>query len=135
MELVSTSMRLDPECLPPTERAMTFHAYRVHLQVAQWKTLDLDCLNPLKWGWYLKNRIMTPEKTDQEPATERLLQVIRCSCKTTNKNMCVRNVCSCFRSGLKCVAACSGCRGESCGNSTIHDEVPDDEENIDSYFD
>ena len=60
MESVSTSMQLLPENLPPTERALTFHAYRVHLQVAQWKALSLDCLNPLEWGWFQKDGIIAP---------------------------------------------------------------------------
>ena len=72
MESVSTCMHLQPESLPPTEQALMFHAYRVHLQVAQWKTLSLYCLNPLEWGWSMKDRTLTPEMTDLEPAPERL---------------------------------------------------------------
>ena len=75
MEFVSTSMQLLPENLPPTERALTFHAYRVHLQVSQWKALSLslslspslclDCLNPLAWGWFQKDGIIAPVMTDK----------------------------------------------------------------------
>lgn len=127
MESVSTSMRLLPENLPPTERAVVFHAYRVHLQVAQWKALSLDCLNPLEWGWLQKDGIITPVLTDQRAAPERLLCFVRCKCKSSNKKPCSGNVCSCVRNGLKCVAACSGCRGESCCNSTTYQEHLADE--------
>ena len=70
MEFVSTSMQLLPETLPPTERALTFHAYRVHLQVSQRKALSYDCLNPLQWVWFQKDGIIAPVMTDQEPAPE-----------------------------------------------------------------
>ena len=68
MESVATSMHLKPENLPPTAHAPMFHAYRVHVQVAQWKALSLDCLNPLEYGWTQKDGIMTPAMTDQEAA-------------------------------------------------------------------
>ena len=135
MESVSTCMHLQPESLPPTEHALMFHAYRVHLQVAQWKTLSLNCLNPLEWGWSLKDGTMTPVMTDLEPAPERLLRFIRCKCKISNKNVCAGNICSCVRRGLKCVSACSGCRGESCCNSIVPAELPVDDDYNESDFD
>lgn len=133
MESISTSMNLHPENLPPTERALIFHAYRVHAQVAQWKSLSLDCLNPLEWGWSLKDGMMTPVMTDQEAAPERFLMFIRCKCKSMKKRLCGQNTCSCVRNGLKCVQACSGCRGETCENSSELEE-PAWEEDNDSDF-
>jgi hypothetical protein len=123
MESVATSMHLQPENLPPTEQALMFHAYRVHVQVAQWKALSLDCLNPLEWGWTQKDGIMTPVMTDREAAPERLLIFIRCKCKSSKKRLCGGKTCSCVRNGLKCVSACSGCRGQSWENSTGPEEA------------
>ncbi len=39
LEMVSTSKAIDPQKLPPTERAAYFHSLRVHLQVVLWKEL------------------------------------------------------------------------------------------------
>ena len=126
-------MQLLPENLPPTERALTFHAYRVHLQVSQWKalSLSLDCLNPLEWG-FQKDGIIAPVMTDQEPAQEKLLCFVRCKCKSSSKNPCSGNVCSCVPNGLKCVPACSGCRGTSCNNSTFYKDISIEEDDIEN---
>ena len=130
MELVTTSLSLQPENLPPTERAIYYHALRVHLQVAQWKSLDINCLNPVEWGWQATDNGLEPIKTDLEAASNDVLQFIRCKCKLSSKNACGTRLCSCFKSGLKCVSACGDCRGESCEN-TVKMEDLDDEENLD----
>ena len=44
IEMVATCNEVEPENLPPTERATYFHALRVNLQVCQWMNLDLHCL-------------------------------------------------------------------------------------------
>ena len=44
MKAVATWSVLEPETLPPREHAMHFHSFRVHLQVCQWKYLNLHCL-------------------------------------------------------------------------------------------
>ena len=82
MNVMTPSSVIQPENLPPTERAKHYHTLRVHLQVAQWKDLSLTCLDPKEWGWKEKNVVMEPVKTDIEPAPVWLLQVIRCNCKT-----------------------------------------------------
>ena len=117
MESVTTSLTLRPQSLPPSQRAVHFHALRVHLQVCQWSTLDLKCLNPLDWGWYQMKDNLQPIKTDLEPAPVDMLNFTRCNCKTSSKNTCGSLMCSCFRSGLKCVAACGICREEFCNNT------------------
>lgn len=48
--MVLGKKKLKSESLPPTVRAVYFHALRVHLQVCQWATLNLTCLNPTEWG-------------------------------------------------------------------------------------
>ena len=52
MGSVTISLTLRPQNLPPSERAIHFHALRVHSQVCEWSNLDLECLSPLDWGWY-----------------------------------------------------------------------------------
>jgi len=39
--VASNSMSLDPQKLPPTERAAYFHGLRAHLQIILWKTLAI----------------------------------------------------------------------------------------------
>ena len=115
-DMVTRGKKLIPEALPPTERATYYHALRVHYQVAQWKCLSLDVLEPCDWGWFTNNGKLFPTMTDQEPAPASLLNYIRCNCKLTSKNTCGTNLCSCRRNGLKCVRACGECRGMNCNN-------------------
>ena len=88
MEAVTTSLSLNPENLHPTERAIFFHVLRVHLQIAQWKLLDVSCLNPLEWGWKTTDPGLEPVKTDLETAPEKFLQFIHCKFKLSSKNCC-----------------------------------------------
>ena len=126
MEMVSTSKTtIDPQKLPPTERAAYFHSLRVHLQVILWFKLTNKNLDPLQWGWKLADTILTPVLTDLDAAPESLLKFVRCKCKLSTRNPCGNNSCSCRKHGLKCVTACGNCRGESCQNSeevTLDDE-------------
>ena len=98
-----------PENLPPTESTAISHSLRVHQQTITWETLAATTPNPLQWGW-------KPIQTDENVAPSELLKFIRCSCKSLN-NMCSTNQCTCKRYGLKCVAACGKCRGETCENN------------------
>ena len=118
MEMVSLAKTsIDPQKLPPTERAAYFHSLRVHLQVILWKRLTNTDLDPEKWGWKLYDSALTPVMTDQEVAPESLLKFIRCKCKVSSRNPCGTNICSCRKNGLKCVTACGDCRGENCKNA------------------
>ena len=127
MESLSTCTSVNPATLPPTEAAAYYHALRVHLQVSQWKQLDLGCLLPTEWGWKLEGGVLVPHKTDLEPAPGSLLKCIRCSYKVSSKNTCGTNSCTCRKSGVKCVSACTDCRGQNCNNTV--DVVEDDDEN------
>ena len=103
MEAASTSSSLN---LPRTKRAIFLHALCVHFQVAQWKLLDINCLNPLEWGWKTTDSGLEPVKADLDAAPENLLQFICFKCKLSLKNTCGTQLCLCFRSGLQCVPAC-----------------------------
>ena len=118
MQMVSTSKTtIEPQKLPPTENAAYFHALRVHLQVILWQKLSHNCLDATQWGWKVADNQLTPIFTDLDAAPEGLLNFVRCKCKLTTANPCGSNSCSCRKHGLKCVAACGECRGESCRNA------------------
>ena len=57
--------------------------------------------------------------TDKEAGPKNLLAILRCKCKLTSRNVCGTNLCTCRKSGLKCVAACEGCRGDECNNAVL----------------
>jgi hypothetical protein len=106
-------LRPQPERLPPTERSASFHIMRVHLQAIHCKTLALNDLDPLKWGWQVLNGTFVPIMTDLPAAPEDVLNIVRCKCKTG----CTSSLCSCRKNGLSCVAACGHCHGDSCSNA------------------
>ena len=97
------------ETLPPTKAAARFHSFRTYLQVQTWVGSEL---NPLEWGWRKENDLLTPVKCNMLAAPERLLNVIRCNCKTG----CDTKRCSCRKHGLKCTGCCGECKGTSCSN-------------------
>ena len=108
----------EPSKMPPTERSAYFHGLRVHLQIMTWKMLQND-IDPEEWGWCKKDNELVPIMTDNDVAPENLLKVIRCNCKTTSRNQCGSNLCSCRKHGLKCVSTCGNCFGESCENKEV----------------
>ncbi len=128
MHMVATSMsNIEPQRLPQTERAAYFHCLRVHNQVRVWKTFDRCLESPEEWGWKIVDHVLTPVMTDKESAPENLLVIIRCKCKLSSKNQCGTNLCSCRKSGLKCAAACEGCRGDDCNNAQepfVNSDIP-----------
>lgn len=115
---------LQPENLPPTSSAASFHSQRVYLQVQEWRGNTLD---PQNWGWRLSESSLIPVHTDRPPAHELLLEMIRCNCKTD----CNTQRCSCKKNGLECSVACGVCKGESCLNSHVPDFDDELEDNND----
>ena len=63
MKMAASAQKIDPSKLPPTEDAAVQHILRVYLQVLQWNTLQERDINPLEWGWKLKQGRMTPVMT------------------------------------------------------------------------
>ena len=123
MEMASCGKTLEPERLPPTERAAFSHCLRVHHQVILWRELS----NTMQWGWKLDGKILMPIMTDLDPAPDNMLKFIRCKYKVTSRNHCGT---SCRKNGLKCVVYQQDCRGETCNNS--EQIIMDLEENLDS---
>jgi len=76
--MASNSMSLDPQKLPPTERAAYYHGVRVHLQIILWKTLANSCddLDPQQWSWRLDRDVLSPIMTDLDAAPDNLLKFI-----------------------------------------------------------
>ena len=70
------------------------------------------------------NGRMLPIQTDRQPAPDKLLNVIRCKCKTE----CRTARCTGKKHGLECSPMCSDCRGLSCFNSFTIENVIDDHE-------
>ena len=132
LELVTTSKAIDPQKLPPTERAAYFHSLRVHLQIILWKELKQKDIrfNPEQWGWKLNDSTLIPVMTDIPAGLENLLKFVRCKCKLSSRNPCGTNACTCRKNGLKCVTACGDCRGNDCKNAE-NIALDDTEENND----
>ena len=114
-ELIANNKTIQPERLPPTERAAYHHSLRVHLQVMRWIHLDNSKLNALEWGRKLDRGLLRPVMTDAAPAPDDILKFIKCNCKALN-NLCGSYQCSCRKNGMKCVPACGICHGLSCSN-------------------
>ena len=111
--IASSTSKIEPQKLPPTGSAAYFHSLRVHFQVRMWKSFDSCHEDPLEWGWKKVNDQFLTILIGKDPAPENLLKMIPCKCKLSSKNACGTN-CSCKKNGLRCVAACEGCRGQSC---------------------
>ena len=111
---------LQPEKMPPTNRAAFFHGLRAHHQIVIWKILnDKDViLDPKDWGWFVSEDAISPIKTDNNVAPKSLLKVVRCTCKSST-NQCGSNRCSCRKNGLRCMSTCGECCGEDCQNKEV----------------
>ena len=81
-----------PENPPLTMPATKFHSFRAYFQVMTWKGNELP--NPEDWGWYKKDELLYTVLTDLAPASEYLLKIIRCACKTGYFQ------CQCKKNGL-----------------------------------
>ena len=105
------------------------HCFRVHFQVCVWKSLDSCHEDPLECGWRKVNDQFLPIMTDKDAAPENLLKIIRCKYQLSSKNVFGTNLCSCKKSRLRCVAACRGCRGQSCLN--VDEPLVEDDDEVD----
>ena len=59
--------RINPSLLPSSSRAAYYHGLRVYLQIKVWKALSDTDLEPIQWGWKLRNYSFVPIMADQEP--------------------------------------------------------------------
>ena len=62
---------------------------------------------------------LVPITTDKDVASANILKVIKFKCKSTSKNQCGTNLCSCKKNGLKCMSAYRGCHREDWNNKKV----------------
>ena len=123
--VASSKTGVKPESLPPTESAAGLHAQRVYLQVQEWKHLEqANKLQPVDWGWQIKNGKLVPSITIVRLAPQDLISIVRCSCKTSG---CASKSCSCRKAGQPCVSACQNCSINGCNNQ---EQVEEDDEAV-----
>lgn len=118
----NSTTAVQPRTLPPTSAAAKYHSLRVYQQVQFWMGNGQD-VSPEQWGWNVKKGKLVPILTDNPPAPQELLKVIRCKCQTG----CYTMKCTCRSNGLDCSMACSECRGV-CANTSFPDDDTDSEE-------
>ena len=92
-KVLSTSIDIKCEKLPPTSCAAEQHMYRVFHQVQQWNEQTLD---PTAWGWKLKKGHYFPVTTLKAIAPKDLLDNVSCKCA---KSGCGK-ACSCRKANL-----------------------------------
>ena len=132
MKITSSKQKLGK--LPLTERAAYFHSLRVYHQVREWNTLEQNNGLATEWGWKIEDNSLRPILTDEAPAPDEILNVVRCNCSMGGKNPWGGSRCSCVANGLKCVPACGNCRGSECLNydktvgDTNHAELEEEED-------
>ncbi len=71
MEMMSNGKVLEPERLPPTERAAFFHSLRVHYQVVVWTQPSDDKLDPMILVVELPCRLLVSARGDVGPPTRK----------------------------------------------------------------
>ena len=85
IEITATKDEIKIESLPPSENAAQQHSYWVYLQVMVRKFLEEAHVDPLGWGWVLRNWLHHPVYTEKAAAPADLLKFVRCKCKLSLK--------------------------------------------------
>ena len=62
---VKSRKGVQPEYLLSTNGSAWQHSLRVYLQIEYWKTLLATDIDPLEWGWQMKNEVLEPVMTLQ----------------------------------------------------------------------
>ncbi|GBL75929.1 hypothetical protein AVEN_234261-1 [Araneus ventricosus] len=121
------SLKFNLATLPPTSAAFPQHSLRVYLQVQQWLRNSLD---PIEWGWLMKDGILNTVPSTLPAASEVLLQFISCHCKINLTRDCDSR-CQCKKGDLHCAKFCTSCLVETCKNSATptngFEDAADDE--------
>ena len=65
-----------------------YHIYRVHFQVAEWRSLLSTGLRAEDWGWKLRDRHLIPIPMNIEVAPANILNVVRCKCRIDTHGPC-----------------------------------------------
>ena len=90
------------EKLPPTQAALSEAITRANYQALIW-SLDRvpspDLPPPQEYVWKLEDDHWVPIMTSLPPAPDAVIELVRCSCKTSH---CSSNRCNCGKAGLNC---------------------------------
>ena len=114
----AASGKLNHQNLPPTEGAAKLHPLRAYLQMWDWLKLEPMHLDPLKYGWRMKNKDgYEPIPTLEPIAPKELLELTHCNCLTS----CSSRRCSCKKNDMRCISACGYCKGTACNNAMAGD--------------
>ena len=76
------------------------------------------------WGWTLKEDRLVPVLSDKPAAPSALLELVRCGCKGD----CATRRCTCKKHGIDCSPMCTECKGVTCQNSEVIEELESEEE-------
>lgn len=76
-------------------------------------------LDPLKWGFFLKDGKMLPLMTELDVSPASVLAKIKCSCRTD----CIKR-CSCKNYGLDCSTNCRNCIHSCLNKPVVEEEDP-----------
>lgn len=95
--------------LPPISAAAQEHSLQAYHQVQHWLGHDLP---PTSYGWELTLGQLQSVPTRKPPASDNLMNLISCNCKTG----CECN-CGCRKAGIPCTLLCGYCCGGGCCNS------------------
>ena len=79
--VASNRLSIDPAHLPPSTRAAYFRGLRAYHQINVWRKLSDNDIDPLKWGWEMKNGNVSPIMTDIEAGPPDILKIVRCGCR------------------------------------------------------
>ena len=102
---------LDPHDLTCTHSTLSLC---FHQQIQEWKENDYH-VKPQEWGWKTSEEKFLPNTTDLQPAPQKLLEIIRCNCKSRSNTM----RCTCRNHGMVCSMECSECRDVCANMETI----------------
>ena len=68
--------KINPSVLPPSPRAAHYLGLHVYRQMKVWKALIDTDLEPIHWGWKLRNDSFAPIMIDEEPGPSDLLKIV-----------------------------------------------------------
>ena len=102
--VASNRLSIDPALLPPSPRAAYFHGLRVHHLINVWRKLGDTDIDPLRWGWEMKNGNFSLIMTDIEAGPPDILRIVRCGCRgMCGKEVVVENLAWCVHHHAKSV--------------------------------
>ena len=112
---------VEPETSPPIKSATKYHSFWKYFQIMQWK--EESNLRAVDWEWTVKSNKFIPVLTQLKAASQSILKIIRCQCKTDCSSRRYR----CRKNNLTCSYACWSCRETNCRNIENTCDFSDDE--------